>query len=461
VAKSRTAKSNLFRAFERSNQPVYLLDADRNIIFCNDALAEWVSEPVEKITSWRCDFHSLGKTDAIAAQLCPPLEAFRGQTGHGKISHDPGNGKIEFRNAAFLTLEQIEDRPSVLVIVEDHAAPKPRINTPAHSNNHYHDLLKRLRTEIGKNLGFEAILGISTASAKLRRQIQTLCQSASDIVIVGPTGSGRKKVAETIHYGATDQNRVTGLEADKQSPATSGLLIPINSSLCDPEMIQSTIRGLFADKDDSVPRMLILEAEKLSRPSQIELREFFEMPDFRLSVLVTAAESLVGLAEENRFDQDLAVRLSTFEIRIPRLQDRAEDIPLLVQALVEKSNANGGRQLAGANKAAMQLLRQYHWPGEYSELEATISAACESATGPNIVKDDLPKRLAQAESAREFATRPVEQIDLPEYLGEIEAELIRRAVAQAKGNKTQAAKLLGISRASLLRRWSQIENQNG
>lgn len=418
---------------------------------------------MEEITNWQCEFHGLqnpsqDKVDQSGSEpknfaniLCPPLEAFSGHQSRFLVNFCP-NGNPEFRRAIGLPIALYGEPPSVLVIVDANSQTAQSLNPSQHGQEQYslHDLLNLIRSEMNFDHGFDPLLGDSPVARRVRRQVQAIAEHRAECLLIGPVGSGRRQIAETIHYSS----------GELTSP-----LIPIKAELCDPELIQSTIRELFSTKESESAKeqgkLLLLNSERLDEPSQIELREFLGMADFSLEIIATASCSLIDLAEQGGFDRELAFRLSSFEIYLRSLRERQADLPVLIQSQIEKFNAEGGRQVGGANKPAMQLLLDYHWPGEFEELVEVIESSCSSATGPNIVKADLPKRLIQAESAREVSPRDSEKIDLPQFLQEVETELIRRAVRVAKGNKTEAASLLNLSRASLLRRWNLIEEKDG
>lgn len=484
MAKSRTIKANLFRAFENAQQPIYLLNAEREIEFANHALAQWVGATPESITTWTCNYHSqpdrssesaykrsercannhrepadVDAAQAKASRLCPPPECFRQETPTcGQISARVA-GTVQFREATFHRLlieDSASDQTAILVIAEPMVAPAPTPTETTETTERdpldLHNLLQIVQEQIGAAAGFEPLLGNSPQSRRLQWQANELARTQTNYCITGPLGSGRRQVAETIHL-ATRQNH------SPQQSEEVPVLIPLDARICDSEFLQSTFREYLGPSrfiDGIEPRLLLLEADQLSPAGQLELRSFLEIPTFQLRVTSTSCQSLLDLASRDEYDEELAIRLAVFELQLPSLSDRNNDLPLMAQALIEQLNAGGGKQIAGLNPHAMQLLQQYHWPHEFRELRETIQAAFAAATGTKIVKDDLPKRLHQAEFASQHASRTDDLcIELNGFLAKIEAELIHRALQISAGNKAEAARRLGISRASLLRRLKQ------
>ena len=152
----------------------------------------------------------------------------------------------------------------------------------------------------------------------------------------------------------------------------------------------------------------------------------------------------------------MAALLSTISIELPPLAQRRDDLPLLAQMFLEEHNAAGPRQIGGFSPAALDRLDAYAWPGNLDELAAGGCRGLRAQGGPEIGVEDLPERLHAAAQAAAVPRRTDETIVLDEYLGRVERELIRRALARAKGNKARAARLLGVTRPRLYRRMVQL-----
>jgi DNA-binding NtrC family response regulator len=172
--------------------------------------------------------------------------------------------------------------------------------------------------------------------------------------------------------------------------------------------------------------------------------------------MATAARRLSRLVAKKKFRGDLACALSTLVISLPRLARRTEDIPLLAQFFLEEANADGGKQHSGFSSEALDRLAGYDWPGNVEELATVVREAHAKAAGPVVQAADLPAIVHHAAAAQARTRKAAEPIRLDEFLERIEKELLERALAQARGNKTKAAQLLGIHRARLIRRLVQF-----
>jgi DNA-binding NtrC family response regulator len=162
------------------------------------------------------------------------------------------------------------------------------------------------------------------------------------------------------------------------------------------------------------------------------------------------------VSAKGKFRRDLAYALGTLTIVLPPLAKRREDIPLLAQHFLEESNTTREHQLSGFAPAAMELLAGLLWPGNIDELAKAVREACQGAAGPQVTLADLPRWVHLAKGASGNAPRRHEPIQIDTFLAEIEKELMVRALGVARGNKSKAAQLLGISRPRLLRRLAQL-----
>ena len=273
-------------------------------------------------------------------------------------------------------------------------------------------------------------------------------QVGGRILVLGPEGSGRELVARIIHYGP------------RGGGAAVGPLVPVDGALMDAELMQSTLTAFLKRQKEwqgeRPPAILLKDADRLPADAQQEIAGFLRLPGVELPLIATATRSLSRLAKRGKFRRDLAYSLSTFTIQLPPLLEREGDLPLLAQFFLEEFNTGGSKQLTGFSPEAVDLLLAYSWPGNVEELAETIRQACGHASGLLVQATDLPATLHHSAEKEARSVAEPERIDLDTYLATIETELLRRAMAQSRGNKTKAAELLGIHRARLIRRLVQL-----
>ncbi|HTN74086.1 MAG TPA: helix-turn-helix domain-containing protein [Pirellulaceae bacterium] len=454
MARARSGTAEIAWLLANSQQPVYLLNSRRSVLYVNPACAAWLRTDAEQLLGARCDYHSGAEQNALqtlATGLCPPPEAFLAAHSSGVVTALQADGSLERRPAQFLALTTPEDTaPSLLVIVGEtaviEALTTPREAASEPSSTELHVLLRWLRQTLSNRPVLDRWVGESPQLRRVRDQFQTATQSAARVVIVGPTGAGREELARGMHY--------------LPAPASYGPLIPIDCPLVDAESLQAAIRSLVRHQASLSPQhtaaLLLCNVDGLSSAAQSELAGFLQLPGFAVRTLATTQTSLLDLAQRGAFHQDLAYALSTLVIELPTLAQRRAELPLIAQQLIEEQNAAGGKQLSGIEPAALDRLAAYAWPGDLEQLVETLQVAFTAAAGPRITVEDLPSWLRMAEEAAAFPRRADERIVLDDFLADVERELLTRALRRTRGNKARAAKLLGISRPRLLRRIEQL-----
>jgi DNA-binding NtrC family response regulator len=199
----------------------------------------------------------------------------------------------------------------------------------------------------------------------------------------------------------------------------------------------------------------LLNVDRLQPAAQVELCRQLAAGSPVEYVIATGERALSALLDGGEFHQELAGRLATMAIELVPLWQRAEDIPVLAQRMLERAHRK--KPVAGFDAATLQLLTEYRWPGNLNQLQELVSQAGEHVQERLLTPEDLPKKFHDCLIAQRLAPSAERSIDLEKFLQSIERELILRAIGQAKGNKSQAAFLLGLSRAKLLRRIETLE----
>ncbi len=427
-----------------SATPIYLVDQDRRIVFLNEACGRWLGLNDQSLLGEQADFHSRPDVDppaGLAAALCPPPEAFLGRFAFARLVA-PGDTAAP-RTAACVPLEDAEGQSSgVLVVVLATACPSSSTLQDLSAASRAHEWLSRFHAAQRERFGVESLIGDNPDLVRARAQLQCAIQTAANVLVIGPPGSGRAQITRILVAQGSAENVPS---------------VTLNCQDLDEAQLQSTLEWIAqsATAQRSKPILVMLNLEQLHPDLQFWLATALNR-ELHLRLLSTAAPSLRELMERGMFRHDLACRLSTLTIELPALMLRLDDLPLLVQSFVESENSVGQKQLAGVSDEVLEQLWLYSWPGNTAELEAVIREAHDRAEGPLIEREDLPAHFTHVTDAR-ARPRPEEAtIELDAFLAEIELELIQRALLQAQGNKTKAAQLLGLNRARFYRRLNQL-----
>jgi len=151
---------------------------------------------------------------------------------------------------------------------------------------------------------------------------------------------------------------------------------------------------------------------------------------------------------KGRLREDLYYRISVFPIRLPPLRDRREDIPHLAAHFLKRYTSREGKKVEGIHQDALQRLMRYHWPGNVRELENVVERAVVITNAAEILLDDLPPHIARFDQD----DMPYPEDTLPRWIEKMEEDILRKTLYEFEGNISQAAKKLGIGRATIYRK---------
>ncbi|MEI9977582.1 MAG: sigma-54 dependent transcriptional regulator [Edaphobacter sp.] len=318
---------------------------------------------------------------------------------------------------------------------------------------------------------FEGLIARSPQMWEVFAKLQRIAPHYRSVLINGPTGSGKDLLAQALH-------RLSGVK---------GKYVILNCSAVVETLFESElfghVRGAFtgADRDkiglfeladegtlflDEIGDMPLATQAKLLRAVQNqEITQVGSLTQRQVNVRIVAAthKNLPKAIRDGKFREDLYYRLSMVEIATPSLRERTEDLPLLIRNFVQRFSQEYGKTIQGVTPRAMLLLERYDWPGNVRELEHAIGHACMMATGDRIDVQDLPGRLLQAteepalvriDEAANTGQREshgtAKWIDQGiSALAVQERDLVIRALEEAQGNQSHAARRLGIGRDAL------------
>jgi DNA-binding NtrC family response regulator len=302
-----------------------------------------------------------------------------------------------------------------------------------------HRTIRRFRRTQAGQYSLESLVGNSAAMQKVRAQVTAAAASGANAVVCGPPGSGRAHVARAIHYHA----------ASESTPK----LVPLDCAIATEDSLRRAIDSLQSPADDSRqrPTLLLENLDCLADTHQAQLLGAIRHATFRARIVATSSWHTPPAS----FEPALIEFVSTITIRLPRLRERLEDLPILAQYFLEACN-RGDKQVGSLRADALDQLALYTWPGELDELRQVVIAAHDACQSHEINPAHLPEVIHYAAQTASRRRSSPERIVLDELLARIEREAIERALAQANGNKTEAAEMLGMTRPRLYRRLVQL-----
>ncbi|HOC17633.1 MAG TPA: sigma-54 dependent transcriptional regulator [Vicinamibacterales bacterium] len=295
------------------------------------------------------------------------------------------------------------------------------------------------------------LVAASPAMRPVLELIARVGPSEANVLVTGENGTGKGVVATALHAA---------------SPRASRPMVTVNAGGLSEGVFESElfghVKGAFTDaRTDRVGRfeladggtLFLDEIANVALPQQVKLLRVLETGEYervgssktrKVNVRVISATNADPFEEvaAGRFRQDLLFRLNTVEIRLPPLRERREDIPLLAMHFLRQHAQRYRKRLTGFDAAALQALAEHAWPGNVRELDHAVERGVLMTQGPLVRAADLSLKPSRDASSR------LEDMSLEE----VEAFLVRKAMARYDGNVSHAAEALGLSRSALYRR---------
>ncbi|EHO43004.1 sigma-54-dependent transcriptional regulator [Caldithrix abyssi] len=320
-----------------------------------------------------------------------------------------------------------------------------------------------LRREIHSRYDFSNIVGQSPQMKEVFKLIEKVAKTKSNVLITGKSGTGKELVARAIHYNSDRANK----------PFVAINCGAIVGTLMESEFFghkKGSFTGAIRDKDGFFKianggTLFLDEVGDIPMHLQVKLLRAIEegviMPvggttPIQIDVRIIAATNrdLMKDIENGRFRDDLYYRLNVVEIKLPSLNERKEDIPLLVDHFIKKYNNELKRRVLGTDNETMRILMNYPWKGGIRELENVIERALILCEGEYITKSDLPPNMVREEYLSAVPDR------LKDAVAAFEKEHILNILRRTGNNKEEAAKLLDISLSSLYRKMDELGIKN-
>ena len=307
------------------------------------------------------------------------------------------------------------------------------------------------------------MIGASPAFRRMLTLIEQIADSSATILIQGESGAGKELVARTIH---------------ERSARRNGPFVAVNCAALPETLLESELfgyeKGAFTGaagrKEGRFElanggTLFLDEVADLSLVTQPKILRVLQEGEFErlggtrtlqvdVRIVTATNQDLAEMVKEKRFREDLYYRLNVITVRVPPLRERHEDIRVLAQHYLRVYSAKNGRKLDGFSNEALERLESYAWPGNVRELENLIERTVLLARKDRIDAEDLPEEVAGVKRPPRDAI--LELVGTP--LAEIEQRLLDETLRITGGNKTQAAKLLGIDVRTVARKLERRED---
>src|SRR5579871_5445907 len=320
---------------------------------------------------------------------------------------------------------------------------------------------RQLKEELGRRYEYDNIIGRSPSMQEIFATIERVAPTRATVLLAGESGVGKDLIARAIHF---------------HSPRRDRPLVKINCTAIPENLMESELFGyekgaftganltkpgkfeqadtgtVFLDEIGDVPPSIQVKLLRILQEREFERLGSNKTRHIDVRVLAATNVDLRAALEQGTFREDLYYRLNVVPMNIPSLRERKQDISFLANHFIHKLTPDTGSRVESISDAAMEKLTSYHWPGNVRELENVIERSLVMAKGDVLDAADI-----KLESAPRVKPHTEDHF-LPEgmTLDAYEQEIIREALRRADGNKSQAARLLGLTRNALRYRLTQM-----
>jgi len=323
----------------------------------------------------------------------------------------------------------------------------------------------RLKEALGKRYHFQNIVGRSKKMQEVLALVERVAPTNSTVLIGGESGVGKDLIARAIH---------------QNSRRASGPFIKINSTAIPDTLFESELFGfergaftgalaskpgkfeladkgtLFLDEIGDVPAAIQVKLLRVLQEREFERLGGTKTLKVDIRMIAATNRDLRAALEEGTFREDLYYRLNVVPIDIPPLREHKEDIPDLVNHFLARFAAESDKEIEDITPAALDALMEYHWPGNIRQLENCVERAVALSTGRMIDEKDIHLDTTQSKSGSTAPSSTGQFLPEGMTLEQWEDNMIREALRRANGNKSQAARLLGLSRNALRYRLGKL-----
>jgi PAS domain S-box-containing protein len=423
--------------FATSPEPLFLLNQQRRVLSVNPAWETLLGLRAAQVRGLSCRSRRMvaevPEWHLLAHVLCPPATVLDGNPALVRREVQRADRPREWWDIAFFPLNDARGRVRILGRIRPASVEEPAARVPLP------ETLASVRERVDARYTLENLTSTAPAMRLVANQVRLACQSATPVLLVGETGSGKEWLARIIHHeGPHREQSFAALDCPSLPPTV------LSSILFDSG-------GLLTS--GAVGTVFLRAISESPRDVQDRLSDWLGDTGATRPRLLASSRIDPGEAvRAGRLVESLHCTLSTLVIAVPPLRERRADLRDLIARLATRLMVEDGQKMVDFSPAAWEVLHAYSWPGNVRELLAVLMPL----RGKRIEVGDLPLSLRLATGLTRETAPPPRALRLDSLLEQVERRLMALALRQARGNKSKAAELLGIWRARLIRRMEAL-----
>lgn len=459
---SGTQTRAFLRLLEASGSPLYVIGPQGDLVYLSSGCADWLGVDLELLLNRRCVAGSPVSDEAydrLAAALSPPTGLSKRGTASLRIQ-PPAIGEIRPK-AIEVRFTRAGNHDKAITIAVGGTFDDRVIDQEIRDAVALRSQLDRWRR---KNSEFANLVtaGQSPAVRRLRRRIRVASSTRIDFCVCGPRGCGSESIARNIH----------------QASSANEPLIAVDGSLMDPELLDAVLAPMIhplTESPQSLATALVRDLDETPPEAQRRLVEIWQTFGGRFRMIGLCSRQPAVLSETANAKSDVSASLlvddispegisvdlweilTALTVTMEPLSERVEDLPLLAAAILDRRRALGEGTAERFSRAALDAFVIYPWPEDYQELEEAIRHAIRTSRSETIGIEQLPLAIRSYRPGSGSVAAKRLNISLDDALSRFELRIIQQALDATNGNRAEAARRLGISRARLLRRIDSLK----
>ncbi len=446
---------------------VFILDANCRYILFNTACERLTGCRSSEVLGAVCNEVRVAECRdeegrLLEGSLCPGWAVFQGDVSHARQRTliRTRDGQQRWLETHYTALLGPGNRPEVLIgVMRDISEAKVSEEDLAASTSRLRGELESLKQRVCEDYGFIGIVSRSDAMRPVFERIAAASECSSPVLIFGENGTGKETIARIIHdSGPTkEQSFVSvtciGVSRDFIEGEVFGSSRRLaNSPLAERIGAYAMAKGgtLFIDDVSALPSATQARLLRAMQERKYTAGDGSEQDVSDVRIIAGSTRPTRDLISAGRLREDLYYRLSVITIELPALRSRKEDIPLFVDQIISDFRRAGGRDVTEVEPGVWEALEGHRWPGNLRELQNVVEGALATGSGRVLRAEDV--RAALRRRDRSGSSEIADPVELDGVLADVERRTILDALRRARGHRSRAAQIMGISRSRLYRR---------